>query len=451
MECEAVDGRLLDLVEGELEPTDAQSIRAHVETCAECGRALARLEGGRAIARKMEIVEPRAGSLDAVRAAARARAAEVVRESAPSPRAAAVEDVPRARPRERESEPERAWWGELFRWLGSMAMGPQVAMATLLVLMVGLGLWSIPSLRGRGAPIGTAVLPDTAGEVGPSTGGLEPAEPLAFDFDPRTRRLEPIGDEQATREGGSIPAARPAPVADRGGPRVTVPIEPARERAPRREQAPEGADDEGDEEERALALAEVEAELGPGDSLGGSHEEPTPAAQAQSRAAASATASVERQSPVAALPQPHQSAERAPIASSTPRYQYQQPSQDDGVARPQPDGDTLVATALHRQARAAAARGAHADCVRQYEMLAARHPSYGESGRALVELAECQRRLGQLTAAARTLERAQQHASVRADATRELARVRMAERAAEVELDQPAAEAAGRAPSTASE
>src|SRR5687768_14275150 len=137
MECEAVEGRLLDLVYGELDATETQSMRAHVETCAECGRALARLEGGRAVARKMEVVEPRAGLLDAVRAAARTRAVEVERESAPSPRVAVVEDMPRDSDRERAREPEHTWWGELLGWLGSMAMGPQVAMATLLVLMVG--------------------------------------------------------------------------------------------------------------------------------------------------------------------------------------------------------------------------------------------------------------------------------------------------------------------------
>ncbi|AKF06436.1 Fe-S oxidoreductase [Sandaracinus amylolyticus] len=411
MPCESVEDRLLELVYGELPDREARDVRAHVSGCEGCGRSLARLEGGRALARKMEPVEPRADLLDAVRAAARAKAAETVaRVSAPAeaPAAAAAQ----RRPRASEAPAERGWWTDLLRWLGSMAMGPQVAMATLLMLMIGIGLWSLPALRGRNERASTDALvePDPAGEVGPSR-ALEPAEPLAFDFDPRTRRLAPVGEvvEPEVAE----PAA-PAPTTRPG----VAPVVPVERRTTTTREAPEQQLAARSQRVESEPLAGIEQDVAPGEAVGAVVDGPLPEPRAEGTTSAYAATEAER-APAVAPSAP-------PPATTTPRYESR-----DEVPRPDPDSDAMLAEALHRQAQASARQGAYGECVRQYQSLLSRHPRYADAGRAWLELAECQRRSGRVADAQRSLERAQTIPSVRADATRELSRMRIEERAVE--------------------
>ncbi|UJR80946.1 zf-HC2 domain-containing protein [Sandaracinus amylolyticus] len=417
--CESVENRLLELVYGELSEREARDVRAHVSGCEGCGRSLTRLEGGRALARKMEPVEPRADLLEAVRAAARAKAAETVaRASAPAEAPAAVAE---RRPRPSEAPAERGWWSELLRWLGSMAMGPQVAMATLLMLMIGIGLWSLPALRGRNERASTdaVVEPDPAGEVGPSR-ALEPAEPLAFDFDPRTRRLAPVGEEvEAPAPEAPVAPTRPGVAPVTTADRRTTTTTPAREAPEQQAVAARQPRPAGRVESEPLAG--IEQDLAPGEAVGSVVDGPLPEPRAEGTTSSSAYAATEAERPPVVAPT------APPPATSAPdRYEAR-----DEVPRPEPDSDAMLADALHRQAQAASRQGAYAECVRQYQSLLSRYPRYSDAGRALLDLAECQRRSGRIADAQRSLERAQAIPSVRADATRELTRMRMEQRAAE--------------------
>ena len=68
--------------------------------------------------------------------AARLKAAD----RAPAAEASRTTSDRAAPPREAEEE-DPGLWGSLLHWVGGLAMRPQLAMAMMLFLMVGLGLW----------------------------------------------------------------------------------------------------------------------------------------------------------------------------------------------------------------------------------------------------------------------------------------------------------------------
>jgi hypothetical protein len=181
-DCERWENHLLDLAYGEVEAGEEAEVRGHLDGCDHCRAALARLERGRSLARDLPREEAPAEVVSAVLRAARdkahelaaARHAELPDESPPAPPAALPE--PAAGP---------------WRWLVALATSPQFAMVSLLVLTVGVGLWWFPAVTG--AP---SAAPPLLAEPDDSSGrpeALAPAEPLRFDVDPRTGRVEALG------------------------------------------------------------------------------------------------------------------------------------------------------------------------------------------------------------------------------------------------------------------
>lgn len=67
--------------------------------------------------------------------------------------------------------------------------------------------------------------------------------------------------------------------------------------------------------------------------------------------------------------------------------------------------------------------------------LLTRHPRYSDAPRAMLELAECERRLGHLSSAETWLTRAARSPSVAREAERQLARVRAERRASDHSFD----------------
>lgn len=354
MDCEVVSSKLLDLVYGEVDSAEMSSLEAHLASCDSCTRSLSRLEGGLRLTRKLAMVEPPSDVLDAIRAAASARAARVERALDHEVTA----EHPRTDPTHEPAQPDpeaRTFWGRLVGFLGSFAMGPQVAMATLLLLMVGIGLWSVPHLREPAVSRSATIIePETSGEVSPSAGRLQPAEPLAFDFDPRTRRLAPIDDkdEPSALAPPATPAIRPEPM------RPAAPIE----RRSRAEPAPI---------ERSRAGGPIES---------------AEYAIAPARARRSVA------------PQPSAAEDESPDVAASP----------------------MVGDERAEEARAESGPGADAECVRQYQALVGQDPTHEQTELALIELARCQRRVGEPRRAERTLERARRHASARAQASDQL-------------------------------
>ncbi|MBN8613118.1 MAG: hypothetical protein J0L92_21180, partial [Deltaproteobacteria bacterium] len=148
MDCEHCEKSLLELSYGELDESAAATARGHLEGCASCRAAFQKIEIGRAFARKLEL-EP-APSMAKVLAAAREQAAasRAAREQPPE-----IATSPRTAPRdEATDEGGLAGW---LRRLGAFVMGPQLGVATVLMLVVGIGLWYLPQLgggAGRGTP-----------------------------------------------------------------------------------------------------------------------------------------------------------------------------------------------------------------------------------------------------------------------------------------------------------
>jgi TolA-binding protein len=198
MNCETCESLLLDLAYEELEARTAAQVRAHLASCERCAASAARLEVGRRMARAPPSVEPPA----AVRATVIARARAMANERAAERRTAETNAGRGAAP----GALERA-----LGWVRGLLMGPQVAMAMVLLVVVGIGLFWVPKLRQSRRLAGPIVNPPAGEELGPAP--LSPAEPLELALDAPQRRAagrgEPAGD--------LAPTARPRPEEAGGG------------------------------------------------------------------------------------------------------------------------------------------------------------------------------------------------------------------------------------------
>lgn len=389
MDCELCEKRMVDLLYDELEARAAAETREHLAGCESCKQAFDRLEAGRAFARRLELVP--APSLDKVLAAAREQAAA---HRAARGLVAGSRDQPPTDPATRPTEAARddGPVARFVRWLGAVAMGPQLGVATVLLLVVGIGLWYLPQLDGGGRGPADGVLEPEPIVTGETT--LMPAEPLQLSHDPRTGRVvEVVGEESADEsanaargEGAGLPRRlehSPEAPRDRTADLYTL------EREVLAEQTVAGSvRDEPLPEVPSAAGAYEGGDLPPIASLAEA-ERPTPGA---SPTAAPSTAPVEppATSPPSSIPLTAPST--APRQESVPAV--------SGTEEP------LAAHALHQQARSLAAAGRCQESVSRYEQLFSRYPDYAQSGQASLEAGQCLRRLGRTSSARVALQRA---------------------------------------------
>ncbi len=404
MDCEACTDRLIDLLYGEIDDADAEAARAHLDGCETCAGAFERVSAGHELATMLVMEEPPESVLEGVMAAARERAGRI--SAKPEPIAHPVQVVPREA-HERAEDDEGGLWSSLMRWLGSFAMGPQVAMATMLFLMVGIGLWYLPDWRGIDPTDTHAIVSPLGGdEVGPSA-GLVPAEPLALEEDPHRARIRPRGQD----EGLAPTRARSTPAAD-------GPPAPARGRQAGAEPPPTPL-----EEPLVQAAPVVERE-----------------AQAESAIALERGQAVAMDHPSEGDPSPVPSAPQQAFAQPPPRAMPGTAGAGtSSIATPgaptiaraesEPSSHDMLPPALHQLARNQAAADTCAQAIGTYERLLARYPSYPRASEARVELADCYRRTGRLTQARRSLETASRDPRTSSRAQRELVRLEAAERA----------------------
>lgn len=399
MDCEGCTDRLIDLLYGEIDDADAEAARAHLDGCEACAGAFERVSAGHELATMLVIEEPPPSVLESVMAAARERAGRVSAKPEP-PVAHPAHVVPREA-REREEDDEGGIWSSLMRWLASFAMGPQAAMATMLLLMVGIGLWYLPDWRGIDLADTHAIVDPAGDDVSPSA-GLVPAEPLALEEDPHRARIRPRGaDEQPVpAPSRARPAAPPPPV--EASPPVRERVASAELRAPR--------DEAADEAPQLLAQA-AEPALMEGQAL---------AMDRPSEVAPSATPPPSQQA-FAQPPPPRAMATPAGAAPSAPAVA--------GAPRAEPSSQDMLPPAIHQLARNQAAANSCPQAISTYERLLARYPSYPRASEARVELADCYRRTGRLTQARRSLEDASRDPRISSRAQRELVRLEAAERA----------------------
>lgn len=104
--------------------------------------------------------------------------------------------------RETESKPNT--WTSKLRALPRQFMGPQVSMAMVLLLMVGIGLLYLPRLRGTN-DLGGSPLVDTGSLVG-RNGAISPAAPLDLALDSRAHRIRTREEEEALAAAAAIVA-----------------------------------------------------------------------------------------------------------------------------------------------------------------------------------------------------------------------------------------------------
>jgi hypothetical protein len=195
MDCRTCQPTLIDLLHGELATDAADAARAHLRECASCSAAYEALVAGQRFGRTLEMADPPAAVADRIMAfaEAHARTAQQQRASAAAPSAQGV-------------------WRPLLEFVSRFAMARQVGMVTISLLIVAVGLWSLPQLKGSqsGVPAvaagGTVLNPDAEESAVPPA-GVQPAERLGLKMDARAGRI--------LSKDGQMLAAPEAPAAAR--------------------------------------------------------------------------------------------------------------------------------------------------------------------------------------------------------------------------------------------
>ncbi len=161
-DCEACRDALTELVCDELDAETRSVVLAHTQTCPGCAAELVKMRAVLQVAESIPLEAPSARVHAAVMVAA--REANVRREA-----------LAQASPSAKESAFEllRTW----LRQLGTWAMSPQVAMASVLLLMLGVGLVALPLGQDREQTALRAA--HEAEEIKPATasGAVAPSSP----------------------------------------------------------------------------------------------------------------------------------------------------------------------------------------------------------------------------------------------------------------------------------
>ena len=381
MNCEECNVDLMALAYGELEPRDAEDARARVGACPECQAELSRLEALRRLIGPWGAQQftPPAATDDVILQAARTKVgAGAATATGTGTATAAV--------------PEPGVWDRTVRWLAALAMGPQTAMATIMLLAIGIGLWYFPRTSEHDAEAtgGTVTQIPEGTDVGASV--QEASEPPS-DWSASPALAESDAEEQAPPP---LPAA-PSPAEERDGRGGAVDAVPATAEAPT----------QGVRRERR--------------------------ARAQRPARRSRAAPAEAAVPLGA-------AERATTPydrddSVQARYQrgVQRQSQGDyrgaiddfqEVLRAPAEADrAVVPDAIRRLADSYQRTGRCDGAVPQYESLLRRFPTYRQAGDVQVDLARCYTQLGRVSEARNTLQQAARHPAARRRAESALRRL----------------------------
>lgn len=365
--CDEAEKALLDMAYGEVAYARVADLEVHYAGCASCAQALAKVKRGIALGRQLR--REAAPSMSVVLLAARERAAAI--------RAAKTVEVEPPVATIRETKTEAPFQG-FFARLGRVAMGPQLGVATVLLVVVGIGLWYLPRLRSPSALEVATLEPDPM--TGAETQALAPADPLELTHDPRTGRVVATADV--------VPVNR-----------VRVGAAATERVAPRVVHEPEEAG-----EELRVAMIEVPSE----EASGSVHAEPL----AEMPSAAGATVA-------------------APATPAPPTM----PAHQQATAEPEAsrDDNELGATTLHAEARALAQSERCSESVNAYQRLLREHPQYRDGSRASLEMSACLRTLGRIGEAREALTRASRSpvSAVAAGARRALVEMNSETRAVE--------------------
>ncbi len=164
-DCEACRDALTELVCDELDAETRRAVIAHTQTCPSCAAELVKMRAVLQVAEAIPLEAPSARVHAAVMLAAREAN---VRRSA----------IAKAPQRETAGAFEiiRAWLTQVGTW----AMSPQVAMASVLLLMLGVGLVALPLGEDREQPALRAAQEAEEPQPATASGAVAPAAPIAL-------------------------------------------------------------------------------------------------------------------------------------------------------------------------------------------------------------------------------------------------------------------------------
>ena len=205
MDCEHCQSLLLELASGDLDPERSAQARAHTQDCEGCSAELQRLQRALDLSSALPIEDPPEHLTT--------RVLELAQAHSRSLHAMATLPAPRPSPLQ-----------QLLDAVARLATSRQVAMATVVLVVLAAGVWTVPKLTHRREVAGgTVVSPDPAGEVAPSA-ELEPADRLELSVDLRRGRIRAKGQ-------AAPPPSTPASSAQAPQPSDDVPPSPAPEQA----------------------------------------------------------------------------------------------------------------------------------------------------------------------------------------------------------------------------
>lgn len=200
MTCEECKALLLELVDGDLPPTQATEVRAAAAECPECQTELHRLEQGLTLTAALPLVAVPPQLSQRIMAVARTQAAEAQASAIPATSRVSSQNL------------LRGWLNFVERF----AAGPQLGMATLMLLIVAGTFWAVPSLeRAPEAAGGSVVTQDGNAEAVASDMALEPADRLELAVDMRHGRIRTKEEQRSLgrRRAASPPVASAPPAA----------------------------------------------------------------------------------------------------------------------------------------------------------------------------------------------------------------------------------------------
>jgi len=424
LDCQSCDDGLVEFLYGELDDGRAAAFEQHLRACPKCAAAAEKLRQTREVFAQLEEAEPPPlSSLDAVLAAAEAKA----------------EEMSRRAPAEEPSRP--TLWESFIELFRGAALRPALGTAFTVLIVAGVGLliWSErPEPLPSGAATHEELTPIPSSELTPQhPEEIVPAPTPAPEPAPTPSDLQPV-EEPPPSDVVSPEPPRPAkapPVPERQPNRSTDrQPQPQRRETPRQEA---GSTSQASRNDVYLDNAEsaplvVEAERV-------SESAPPPATQAPSRPAATPNIPV---IPTPPLPQAVSPAQRqqaygneqqgpTPATASAPSPGVQQPTRVatpggqtqydrgmeayrtgryrdaadelDAFVRSPSAPTNLVPTGMHHLAMSQQRTGNFAAAARSYEQLLQRFPSYNRRPQAMLEAARVYARLGSFDRAQRLL------------------------------------------------
>ena len=394
MDCTRCDELLLDLAYGELDDATASAVREHADGCVRCTAARADLSLVRDACRAIELPEPPLG-LDARILAAAEAAVAPARERAEAPRHIVVD-----RP--------GLWISRFVDSFAALAMKPQMAMAAVLVVVVGVAVLignearmtsdeAVPSLALR-APAAPALDPLPSVTVSPIP--PPPAVPGAVSPSraPAEPALRPLDDTERDEAGARADLGREQRRPHDGSSDRRQAGEEVEAQAPARRLG-EGGD-------AITKSAPAQTQAGPSGAGGGAGTGSSNA-EARSRSALQAPApmggAMANAEDAAGAERSEADGGRAAFESGIGNYnrgRYRDAADDLGefVSRPG-DATSLLPTARITRARSLKNIGQCGEAVREYEEYLRRWGTGGSAADARVEAADCYTRLGQTTRA----------------------------------------------------